>query len=272
MPTSTAEATLTATEFGWIAAFLFERTGIELRPGKETMMAGRLDRRLRHHGLATYAQYIRLLASGDPHETQLAVDLLTTNETYFFREPSHFEFLTDLVSDGTLTRSPIRVWSAASSSGEEGYSIALTLAGSLAGQRWEVVGTDISSRVVATASRGLYPVEAASKIPTSLLQRFCLKGRDEFEGYLTIEPAVRRRVRFVEANLMQPLPQLGTFDVIFLRNVMIYFGTDTKRELVQRVKEMLNPGGHLLISHSETLKDLDPGLDMVRPSIYRKAG
>jgi chemotaxis protein methyltransferase CheR len=264
---------LTAEEFGWLTEFLRARTGIELKPGKEAMVMGRLDRRLRHHDLATYRDYFRLLAQGDPLESQIAVDLLTTNETYFFREPKHFEFLREIFT-GMLRRSePVRIWSAASSTGEEAYTIAMTLADSLPpSQPWELVGTDISSRVLETARRGMYPIEAADKIPAGLLREYCLRGRDEYDGFLAIDRRLRERVTFRDANLIDLRGDYGSFDVIFLRNVMIYFGQETKRELVARLTRHLRPGGHLIISHSETLNGFQGPLRLVRPSIYQLAG
>jgi chemotaxis protein methyltransferase CheR len=262
---------LTATEFDWLRTFLFERTGIELKDGKEPMVMGRLDRRLRHHGMSSYAQYLKVLAAGDAAEVQMAVDLLTTNETYFFREPQHFDYLRDLFAGRRSPAEPIRVWSAASSSGEEAYTIAMVLASTLpAGQAWEILGTDISTRVLETARRGMYPIEASEKIPRPFLRDYCLKGRDDYDGFLAIDRALRARVTFREANLLSLPENLGTFDVIFLRNVMIYFGMETKQQLVQRLVRLLRPGGHLLVSHSETLSGMQSGLQMVRPSIYRR--
>lgn len=265
------ERKLEPAEFEWLRRFLFERTGIELKAGKEPMVMGRLDRRLRHYGMNSYAPYLRLLESGDPAEVQMAVDLLTTNETYFFRETRHFEFLQEVFSGRRTPGQPIQVWSAASSSGEEAYTIAMVLAATLpAGQAWEILGTDISSRVVETARRGMYPIEAAEKIPPGLLRQYCLRGKDDYEGFLAISGALRSHVTFREANLLELPDDLGPFDVIFLRNVMIYFGSETKQRLVKRMVTLLRPGGYLLVSHSETLSGMHPGLDLVRPSIYRR--
>jgi chemotaxis protein methyltransferase CheR len=264
------ERSISASEFAWIQRFLLERTGIELKPGKEAMVMGRLDRRLRHHELPTYTDYFRMLGSGaDPLEERTAIDLLTTNETYFFREPSHFELLRQIAasSNGPGT---FRVWSAASSTGEEAWTIAMTLADSLpVGKGWEIVGTDISSRVLETARRAMYPIEAAQKIPRHLLQAYCLRGRDEYDGFLAISRELRDRVKFRHANLLDLPADLGTFDIVFLRNVMIYFGIETKRDVVGRVEHLLRPGGHLVVSHSETLNGLQTGLRVVRPSVYR---
>lgn len=266
-------AALAGHEFTAVCRFLVERTGIELKPGKESMVMGRLDRRLRHHGLTTYTQYLALLASGDEAETQIAVDLLTTNETYFFREPAHFEVLGRLAAEAGHDARPYRVWSAAASTGEEAYTIAMTLDEHLPpGRGRQVIGTDISTRVLATARTGVYPLDAAERIPRALLQTHCLRGRDEYEGFMAIGHDLRRHVQFREANLLDLPADLGVFDVVFLRNVMIYFGPETKQDLVDRVSDLLRPGGHLIISHVETLSGMRTDLEHVMPSVYRRPG
>jgi chemotaxis protein methyltransferase CheR len=266
-------AQFTRKEFAWIGDFLMQRAGIELKPGKEALVVGRLSRRLRHHGLETYSEYFGLL-SGDlgGRESRIAVDLLTTNETYFFREHQHLDLLPELIA--SVSRPPgtsLRIWSAASSTGEEAYSIALILAQSLGSQPWEIVGTDISGRVLETARRGLYPLEAASKIPEKLLRAYCLKGRDENEGLFTLQSSLRSRVRFEHANLTTDLPDLGRFDIVFLRNVMIYFNDATKSQLLARIAGTIRPGGYLLIGHAESIAGLDTPFRLVAPSVYRLA-
>ncbi len=282
-PTSPAAAALdqpwlSPAEFGWIRDFLRRESGIELKEGKQALVVGRLTRRLRHHGDETFSQYLQRLSQPGSPEVRIAVDLLTTNETYFWREESHFELLAELAREAKARggSEKYRVWSAASSSGEEAYTIAMTLAAELGTgvdeplhRDWEVLGTDISSRVVERARKGVYPIDAADKIPRRLLRAYCLKGRDEFDGYLAVSPVLRQRVTFREANLVERLPEIGTFDVIFLRNVMIYFGTSTKQSLVAECERLLRPGGYLLVSHSETLNGLGSSLRLVRPSVYR---
>jgi len=265
---------ITSAEFAWIREFLHARTGIALKDGKQALVVSRLDKRLREHGLGSFSEYFALIDSGrDPDETRTAIDLLTTNETYFFRESAHFTLLSELAARPRYEARPFRVWSAASSTGEEAYSIALTLASNMRDSRWEVVGTDISSRVVKSAQRAVYPLQAADNIPDQLLREYCLKGRGEMSGQFTFDKHIRQRVRFLHANLMEPLTELGQFDVIFLRNVMIYFDTDTKRDLVERLSQMLHPGGYLLVSHSESINGLSDSLKAVSPSVFtRKEG
>jgi chemotaxis protein methyltransferase CheR len=223
-------------------------------------------------GIPSYAAYLDLLDSGtDPEEVQTAVDLLTTNETYFFREPRHFEFLRQQLRGMHVTSNqPVRIWSAAGSSGEEAYSIAMVLEDCLRGHAWEVVASDISARVLERARTATYPMERARNIPLEYLQRFCLKGQGPRENTLRIENALRRRVQFRQVNLNESLPPLGMFDFVFLRNVLIYFNADTRKRVVARVVCALKPGGWLLISHTESLYEATTALQAVAPSIYSK--
>ena len=258
-------------EFAQFQRFIYEAAGISLSPSKKALVCGRLARRLSHLRLDSYGDYFALLASGQaPDEHALAVDLLTTNETYFFREPRHFELLRKLALAARGNSQPFRVWSAACSSGEEAYSIAMVLADCLEQRPWEVLGTDISGRVLRKAGYGHYPMERTDHLPPDYQQRFCLKGQGRYAGTLLVERGLRQRVRFVHANLNTALPQLGSFDVIFLRNVLIYFNAETKRQVVERVLALLKPGGHLLVSHSETLNDISSAVTALAPSVYLK--
>ena len=258
-------------EFRQFQRFIYEAAGISLSPAKKALVSGRLAKRLHHYRLNTYGDYFALLASGaTPAEVQTAVDLLTTNETYFFREPKHFDLLAEQAAGGRGRTQPFRVWSAASSSGEEAYSIAMVLADKLADEQWEVLGSDISLSVLRKACAAHYSLERAQHIPQAYLRRFCLKGMGAQEGTLLIENGLRGRVQFMQVNLTTPLPQLGTFDAVFLRNLLIYFDADTKRQVVRRVLSALKPRGQLYVGHSETLNGIAEGLRLLAPSVYRK--
>ena len=264
--------TITDQEFMQFQRFIYNAAGVFMANGKQALVSGRLAKRLAHYQLQSYGDYLRLLESrSEPRELQMAVDLLTTNETYFFREPKHFNLLRELAADARSKNKTLRIWSAASSTGEEAYSIAMVLADVLAEAPWEVLGTDISTRVLERARTGHYPMERASQLPQPYLKRFCLKGQGSEAGTLLIERPLRQRVQFQHVNLNEPLPKIGTFDVIFLRNVMIYFNLETKRQVVARLLNQLRPGGYFLIGHSETLNDINDTLETVAPSIYRKA-
>lgn len=258
-------------EFAQFQRFIYEAAGITMAPTKKALISGRLSKRLQHHRVNSFGEYFRLMSSGQaPGETQLAVDLLTTNETYFFRENKHFDLLRKIATEARQRGPALRVWSAACSTGEEPYSIAMVLADLLEEKPWEIMASDISSRVLAKARIGHYPLERTSHIPREYLQRFCLKGVDQYDGTLLVERNLRKRIQFSEVNLNVPLPQLGPFDVIFLRNVLIYFSADTKRQVVARIVQQLKPGGYLFIGHSESLNDISADVAMVAPSIYRK--
>lgn len=259
-------------EFGQFQRFIFEAAGITLTDAKKALVSGRLAKRLHACQVKSYAEYFRLLTSGDaPLETQTAVDLLTTNETYFFREPKHFQFLKKEIVGGSLRgNASLRVWSAAASSGEEAYSVAMLLDDCLPGRSWEVTGSDISARVLERARAGHYPMQRIDHFPSGYLQRFCLKGRDAQEGTLLVQRALRNKVQFLQVNLNAPLPHLGSFEVIFLRNVLIYFNMETKRKVLTRVLNLLKPGGYLLIGHSESLIEVTDAVELLAPAIYRK--
>lgn len=266
---------ITDTEFNQFRRFIYEATGISMANGKQALVSGRLARRLSHLQLGSYGEYIELLDSGaDAGEKQIAVDLLTTNETYFFREPRHFAALrasAEAWREAGRCETPFRVWSAACSTGEEPYSIAMTLSDVLAEQRWELVGSDISSRVLARARSGHYPMDRLERMPRDYLKRFCLKGQGPQAGTILVEKSLRQRVQFLQVNLDRELPSVGMFDVIFLRNVMIYFNLETKRQVVARILAHLKPGGSLYVGHSETLNEISDAVRPLAPSIYRKA-
>ncbi|MFC4278778.1 CheR family methyltransferase [Achromobacter aloeverae] len=258
-------------EFTHFQRFIFEAAGISLSAAKKALVCGRLAKRLEARRVDSYAAYFALLQrDGEARESQLAIDLLTTNETYFFREPRHFEVLArEAQSDAARSR-PYRVWSAASSTGEEAYTVAMVLHDCLQGRPFEVLGTDISTRVLARARTGHYPEQRGRHIPQAMLKRYCLKGLGPQAGTFLVDRTLRQHVRFDHANLNAPLPDLGAFDAVFLRNVMIYFNGETKRQVIGRVLSRLKPGGVLFVGHSESLHGLDAAVTAVMPSVYRK--
>lgn len=267
MPT----AILNDQEFSQFQKLIYQLAGINLSPAKKALVGARLAKRLAHYHLDTYGDYFKLLTSAhNADELQVTVDLLTTNETYFFREPKHFDFLRGKVLSAHKPGNNFRVWSAACSSGEEAYSIAMVLADHLGGDPWEVVASDISTRVLEKARNGHYPMDRIHGISQEHLSRYCLKGVGTQNNTLLVDKKLRSRVSFMQVNLNQSLPNLGTFDLIFLRNVMIYFDQKTKRQIVQRMLPLLKPGGHFLVGHSESLNGVVDTLHPLAPSIYLK--
>jgi len=259
-------------EFEFLRKLLYEAAGINLTAEKKALVIGRLTRRIESLGLTSYGDYFRRISTAaDPTERQWALDALTTNETFFFREPPHFAFLSETILPSVPPGETFRVWSAASSSGEEAYSIAMVLAERLGQRPWEIVGSDLSTKVLDKARRGQYPIERAEKIPKPYLRAYCLKGTGDQEGTFLIDPSLRKRVSFQQANLMGPLPKVGLFDVIFLRNVLIYFDLPTKRRVVDNLLPFMKPDGYFFSGHSESLTGMINGLAQVKPAIYRKA-
>lgn len=258
-------------EFGQFQTMIYEIAGISMSSAKKPLVSGRLAKRVRHHGFESYDEYFRLLTkNGGDGELQMAIDLLTTNETYFFREPKHFAFMREKILPSRKPDRPFRLWSAASSSGEEPYSLAMLLSDVLGEAPWEILASDLSTKVLDKARAGVYPLERAEGIPKNYLTRFCLKGTGSQTGKFMIARELRNRVQFRQINLNESLPKVGEFDVIFLRNVMIYFNQETKRQVVARLTPLLAPGGYLIIGHSESLNGVTDVFKAVMPSVYRK--
>ncbi|ANJ66339.1 SAM-dependent methyltransferase [Halothiobacillus diazotrophicus] len=255
-------------EFHQFQALIYRIAGITLSDAKKSLVSGRLMKHVVHRELDSFGAYFQLLMQ-DKSELQVAVDALTTNETFFFREPKHLEFLRDSILPNVVSTRPFRVWSAASSSGEEAFSIAMILADGLGDRPWEVMGSDISQRMLEKARQGHYSFERVEGIPKTYLKRFCLKGVRSQEGTFMMGDTLRSRVSFRYINLKDTLPQIGIFDVIFIRNVMIYFDLEVKKAVLQRLLPLLRPGGYLFVSHSESLTGFHGPLKAVRPSIYR---
>jgi chemotaxis protein methyltransferase CheR len=258
-------------EFVQFRDLIYRIAGISMAPSKKPLVASRLAKRVRHYGLASYSEYFEMIsAANGQSELQMAVDLLTTNETHFFREPKHFDFLRQFILPKRKPGKTLRIWSAACSSGEEPYSIAMLLDEVLGNAPWEIVASDLSMLVLEKARIGLYPMERMPEIPRHYLSNYCLKGTGTQEGTLLIERKLRDRVQFIQHNLTEAPPKLAEFDVIFLRNVMIYFDQETKRQVVSRLLSKLCPGGHFLVGHSETLNGINEEVRLVQPAIYLK--
>lgn len=263
---------ITDREFNSIRSFIYEHVGIKLSDTKKALVTSRLNKRLWHHSLDSYQDYYDLIIASPPDgERQMAIDLLTTNETYFFREPKHFAFLEEHILPSWRGGRSLKLWSAASSTGEEAYSLAMLLDDVLSPRTWDIFGSDISDRVLKSARRGLYSLDRTDGIPKAFLKKYCLKGYGQHEGTLLIDSKLRNKVSFSSVNLKKPLPELGLFDIIFLRNVLIYFDQETKQQIIRQLVEKLQPGGYLFIGHSESLKDIRCSLNMIAPTIYHKS-
>ena len=271
VPAVAADAELAPSQFQDISRTVYDVAGIQLRPGKEGLVRSRLAKRLRALGVATYDEYLARVA-GDASGRELAemVDALTTNKTNFFREPAHFDFLRDRVLPALPASAPLRIWSAGCSTGEEPYTLAMTLHEALpdlARRDVRILATDISARVVAQARAGRYPDAVAGEVPPELLRRYFTRGPG---GAWEVGASLRAPIAFARLNLMEAWPMRGPFQAIFCRNVMIYFDKPTQQELVGRYYEMLAPGGHLFVGHSESLSGIAHRFAYVQPAVYRR--
>ena len=267
---------LSAQEFQEIRKFIYAQAGIDLQPGKEDLVAARLGKILAGRGLRSYQEYLRQVRA-DAGGAMLAamIDALTTNFTGFLREPVHFEFLRRTVLPAVDRRPRIDIWSAACSTGEEPYSIAcatLEVLGARAGGQVRILASDISTRALGFAREALYPAERIGGMPPDWQRKYLARDGEGKDAGWRIRPEVRRMVEFQRLNLMEPLAAGRRCPLIFLRNVMIYFDRATQEALVKRLMEQLEPGGYLLIGHSESLTGMNLGLEYVAPATYRKPG
>lgn len=265
------ELTLGEQEFALFQQFFYRQIGIHLSNEKKALVIGRLTRRIQVLGLPSFMAYYKLInAPEQAQERQHAIDLITTNETFFFRESGQFDFLRDKVLRSFPANRPFRLWCAASSTGEEPYSLAMTIDACRGAAPWTLLATDISSRVLATAQRGLYQMVRTDGIPPTFLKRYCRKGNGEYANHLLVDKALRERVEFRQLNLMQIPKNLGTFDAVFIRNVIIYFDAPTKRAVLEEVVSHLAPGGLLFLGHSESLHGHALNIESLGHAIYRK--
>jgi chemotaxis protein methyltransferase CheR len=262
-------------EFKQIADIMYDAVGLSFNESKKSLIHSRLSTRIQKLGLDGFADYIGLLKDeSEAAEFQMAVDLLTTNETYFFREPKHYELLERELSS-QRSKEPLSIWSAAASFGDEAYSTAMLLADlqttGRIGPDWSILATDISHRVLLSAKEAVYPNDRLRAVSPERLRRYCLRGEGPAEGQSMVQDKLRERVKFGQLNLCKPFSGLGPFDVIFLRNVLIYFDPPTKTEVVDRVLTTLKPGGLFFLGTAEGRVPCKTPLTTVQPGAYRKA-
>ena len=281
LPAGPPESSLSDEDYRFLCELIYERSRIHLGPDKRTLVTSRLAKRLRFYGIASYGEYCDLLRSPKAdEELQFLIDRISTNHTHFFREQKHFDYMSEAVipkwqAEARRTE-PFRIWSAASSSGEEAYSIAIHLAERFAAadaNRWQIEGTDISTRVLEIARQGVYEADRLAGVPAEVLRRHFQRGVNQWAGQLRVKDDLRRRIRFQHLNLLDGnYPFDRPFDLIFCRNVMIYFDRPTQETLVRLLAEKLTPGGHLFVGHSESLSGVKHTLKLVHPAIYLKPG
>ena len=267
-------------EFEFIRGLVYEHSRINLGPDKRELVSARLGKRLRATNLTSVSDYCNLLKTrNDGEELAHLIDAISTNHTFFFREIAHFDFLQNTVIPEMKARaqqerwSQFNVWSAACSSGDEPYSIAITLDENLgATWPWRIEATDISNRILEKASAGIYREETVSKLEPARVRRHFQRGHGPQQGNYRVKTALQSGIKFQQLNLLEgPPPFKDLFQVIFCRNVMIYFDRPTQEELVQKLTQHIVPGGYLFVGHSESLTGIRHSLQTVHPAIYRRS-
>ncbi len=267
-------------DFEKISRFVYERYGINLHEGKKELVKARLSRRLREGNFNSFAQYFRFVTIKDgASELIIMIDTLSTNLTSFFREDAHFNKLRKII--GTMRKPlsgnvpmlrPLRIWCAGCSTGEEAYSLAITIQEALADQSvdTQILATDISTKVLKTATAAIYSKERVKNIPQLLLKKYFQIGHGDWEKYYRVKKEIKNMIKFMRFNLMDNPDFNNAFDSIFCRNVMIYFDKKTQERLVNKFYDNLKTGGWLFIGHSESLTGIKHQFKYVEPSVYLK--
>jgi chemotaxis protein methyltransferase CheR len=263
--------------FQKISTLIYEKAGIELKEGKQAMVTARLGKKLRESGCWSYEEYLTQVEEDCTGESLITlIDALTTNYTSFLREENHFEYLRKMLpSLFKSSRAVLEIWCAAASTGEEPYTLAITMLetlGSEAYSRCRILATDISTRALSVARAGVYPAERTHELPKEWLAKYWLRGEGASEGLCKVKPEVARMVEFRRLNLIESFAHARSYPVIFCRNAMIYFDKPTQERVVGRMSQFLEPGGHLFVGHSESLTGLVHTLECVSPAVYRKRG
>jgi len=260
---------LTDADFSRIRQLIYQRAGIVLAEHKREMVYSRLAKRMRHHGLTRFADYLaRLERQPEAREWEAFTNALTTNLTAFFREAHHFPLLADHVGS---RRDKVRIWCAASSTGEEPYSIAMTLMETLGSRatQAEVLATDIDTEALARARAGIYPLEQVCKLDEARTKRFFQRGKGAHRGFARIRPEVASLIDFQPLNLLAPQwPVSGPFDAIFCRNTMIYFDKTTQKRILERFAPLLKPDGLLFAGHSESFSYITDAFRLRGQTVY----
>jgi chemotaxis protein methyltransferase CheR len=264
---------ISSRDFQHLSSLVRERFGLVLESSKEQMVTARLSKRLRELNYSSFGEYYRHVTS-DASGAALKdmVDALTTKFTSFFREPEHFELLR-MVAAEQGHAGPVRVWSAACATGEEPYSIAITLLETLGyppARDIEILASDVSSRALERAWEGLYQAEQVATVPRLLARKYFLKGEGKWNGWFRVKPEVRKLIEFRQINLMDALPAQTPFSVIFCRNVMIYFDCEGQESVVNRLVPFIEPNGYLFIGHAEGLAGVRHPLRYLQPAVYKR--
>jgi chemotaxis protein methyltransferase CheR len=273
---------LGAQDFRRLAKFIHDYSGIKMPATKQTMVEGRLRKRVGVVGAGNFAGYCRFLFDEGGLETEAIhlIDVVTTNKTEFFREPDHFRFMADIALPRLLTErragshTLIKAWSTASSIGAEPYTLAMVMqevSNLHGGFRISIVATDISTRVLQTAAAAVFPEAMVAPVPIDMRRRYLLRGKNASQGLVRLIPEIRRLVQFGRLNLMDSsYPIDHDMDIIFCRNMLIYFDKPTQQAVLTRLCDHLRPGGYLFLGHSESLAGFGLPLNPIAPTVFRR--
>jgi chemotaxis protein methyltransferase CheR len=262
-----------------ISRLVYEQCGINLHEGKKELVKARLGKRLREGNFRSFGDYYRYVTTADgTDELVCMIDSISTNLTYFFREDSHFQKLRQIVPDllsvptSNGRKRMLRLWSAGCSTGEEPYSLAMTIPEAANGSAidFKIVATDISTKVLRIAIEGVFHKDKLKNVSDPIIKKYFQVGRGQYEDFYRVKKYLMDMVQFSRFNLMDMPPPNYRFDIIFCRNVMIYFDKPTQSALVNRFYDCLNDGGYLFVGHSESLTGLGHNLKYIEPSVYRK--
>lgn len=273
--------TLSDAEFKKIASFIEQHVGIKMPPEKKLMMQSRLNSRLKVLGLASFKDYIDYVFSrkdGDDHELIMLIDAMTTNLTEFFREPQHFDYMRTVVLPGYASqgRTSIKLWSAGCSTGQEPYTLSIVMSeyirqNSSMLRGFSVLATDVSTKVLDKASAAVYDMQAVAGIPKDIKIRYFLKGKSQQNPQVRLKQEIRDRVEFMRLNFMDDdFGFRDTMQIIFCRNVLIYFDKETQERVIKKFMHYLEPGGFLFLGHSETIFGMDLPLKTVAPTVFQR--
>ncbi|MBI3351474.1 MAG: protein-glutamate O-methyltransferase [Nitrospirae bacterium] len=266
---------VTDKEFKLFSALVYKESGIRLNDNKRALLVSRLSKRLRELGLDTFKEYYdQYLNNESDGELIQMLDLISTNKTSFFREPAHFDFLKKVILPSLSHLKQIKIWSSACSSGEEPYTIAMTLFDNVMNpNQWDfrILASDLSTRVLARAQSGIYDLDQVGEINSARAKLHFLRGTGENKGKIKVKPHLQNMITFNRINLMDERYRIkNNLDLIFCRNVMIYFDRETQQRLMKKFYHYLKPGGYLFIGHSESLQWLEHSFNYAAPTIYRK--
>lgn len=264
-------------EFERLSSFIFNNYGIKMPIVKKIMLQSRLQKRLRHLAIDSFEKYIEYVFSDKGSEEIIhMMDVVSTNKTDFFREPTHFEFLSDVILPEIYEgkQSSVKIWSAGSSSGEEAYTIAMVIEEYMASHshiNYEIYGSDISTDMLKKAISGVYKMEKVFNIPESYKKKYLLKSKDSQKKLVRVKPHLRTKVNFFRFNLIDPVYKApNDFDIVFCRNTLIYFERNTQESVINKLCTHLKPGGYFILGHSESITNMNVPLKNIRPTIFRK--